>query len=109
MKNEWDFFADVQQHLAAGAQLVTYYFVERLVFPPDAQGGRVLDEQGTEYELGTDYTQALNECIRAKHILWSIRFQERTICFGPGVNELDKGEKPLFSFGPEDDATIEPL
>lgn len=109
MKNEWDFFADVQQQLAAGAQLVTYYSVERLVFPPDAQGGRVLDEQGNEYELGADYTQALNECIRAKHISWGICFQERTICFGPGVNEIYKGEKATFSFGPDDDVAIEAL
>jgi hypothetical protein len=108
MKTEWDFFADVQQRLAEGEPLVTYYFVERLVWPPDAQRGLVLDAQGTEYELGSEYQRALNACIRARRISWRIRFPERTMCFGPGVQELDAKEKVTWRLGPDSQATIEP-
>lgn len=90
MKNEWDFFADVQQRLAAGQHLVTGYFQDRLVLPPDEQRGLVLDEDGQEYELGSDFKQALTERIRGNHINWSLRFQERIICFGPGVKAFDQ-------------------
>lgn len=85
MKNEWDFFADVQQRLTGGQQLVQGYFANPLLFPFDEQRGLVLDEDGNEYELGNDYKQALAECIRLLHTSWGVCFRERLICFGPAV------------------------
>lgn len=108
MKNEWDMFAAVQQRLAAGEQLVTMYFDQAVNmswanFPFDEQRGQVLDEDGTEYELGPDYKRALDECIRGNRISWGIRLVERTLCFGPGVNAKTEGEKADYSFGPDDE------
>jgi hypothetical protein len=59
MKNEWDFFADVQQRVANGQQLVQGFFANPFTFPYDEQRGVVLDEDGNQYELGNDYKQAL--------------------------------------------------
>jgi hypothetical protein len=101
MKNEWDFFTDVQQQLVAGKQLVTGYFAGRFVMPFDEQRGLVLDEQGNEYELGKDYKKALTTCIREKQIPWTIRFQERIICFGPGIRAFDK--EATYTTGPKDE------
>ncbi|WP_046245373.1 hypothetical protein [Hymenobacter terrenus] len=106
MKTEWDLFADVHKRLTEGEELITYYFVDRPTFPPDSQTGRVLDEQGTEYELGEDYKQALEECIRARHISWNIRFPERTISFGPGLNKRSNREKVTLTISPDFDIII---
>jgi hypothetical protein len=105
MKNEWDFFADVQQRLAAGQTLVTGYFKDRLVLPFDEQRGIVLDEDGTEYELGSDYRLALTEGIRGNQINWCLRFQERLICFGPDITAFDLDQHITFNLDGE--ATIE--
>lgn len=85
MKNEWDFFADVQRRLASGQQLVQGYCVDPIAFPFDELRGIVLDEDGTQYELGADYKQALGACIQQVHTSWGVCFRERVICLGPQV------------------------
>lgn len=93
MNNEWDFFANVQQQLAQGKQLVTGYFLSQLVLPLDEQRGPLIDEGGHEYELGEDFRAALTKYIRKNDISWGILFDERLICFGPAVNDFAIGKK----------------
>jgi hypothetical protein len=81
IKDEWQFFADVQQRLASGEPLVTYFFA----FPPGQQFGLVLDELGNEYELSEHYTYALSLCIQCQNILWHFCPEHRLIYFGPGL------------------------
>ena len=83
MKNEWSFFAHVLDRLQAGQQLVTARLTQPLTWPPQLQRGIAVDEQGTEYELGDDFAQALETCITKKGINWVAHFQDNTICFGP--------------------------
>ncbi|GAB3327591.1 hypothetical protein GCM10027511_37620 [Hymenobacter humi] len=85
MKNEWDFFADVQQRVANGQQLVQGFFANSFTFPYDEQRGVVLDEDGNQYELGNDYKQALSKCIQHSQTPWGLCFRERLICFGQQV------------------------
>jgi hypothetical protein len=89
MKNEWDFFADVQRRLASGQQLVQGYCAAPVSFPFDELRGIVLDEDGTQYELGADYKQALGKCIQQVHTPWGLCFRERIICFGQQVAAAD--------------------
>ncbi|TVT36781.1 hypothetical protein FNT36_25030 [Hymenobacter setariae] len=89
MKNEWDFFADVQRRLATGQPLVQGYFANPVSFPFDELRGIVLDEDGTQYELGADYKQALGECIQQGHTPWGLCLRERIICFGQQVVAAD--------------------
>ncbi|GAB3720520.1 hypothetical protein GCM10027594_00510 [Hymenobacter agri] len=89
MKNEWDFFADVQRRLAAGQQLVQGHFANPIIFPYDEQRGIVLDEDGNQYELGNDYKQALSEFLQQMHTPWGLCFRERLICFGQQVTASD--------------------
>ena len=89
MKNEWDFFADVQRRLATGQQLVQGFFAAPLSFPYDEQQGLVLDEDGNQYELGNNYKQALVDCINASQIPWGLCFQERLICLGLPIAKAD--------------------
>lgn len=92
MKNEWDFFADVQRRLATGQPMVQGYFANPVLFPFDDQRGLVLDEDGNQYELGTDYKQALNECTQQVHAAWGLCFRERLIRFGHKVAHLDSAD-----------------
>ena len=91
MKNEWDFFADVQRRLTSGQQLVRGYFGNPLLFPFDEQRGPVLDEDGTQYELGQDYKKALHDCIQPLHLSWGLCFQERILCVGAQIETADGG------------------
>lgn len=100
MKNEWDFFADVQRRLAAGQQLVHGFFATSPVFPYDEQLGLVLDEDGNQYELGEDYKKALNECLQQTHAPWGLCFRERLICFGQQVMASDYTADYVVAYEP---------
>ncbi|GAA4046599.1 hypothetical protein GCM10022409_35820 [Hymenobacter glaciei] len=105
MKNEWSLFAAVHQRLAAGQTLVTFSLNEALVLRPDDLRGTVQDEQGEAYELGEDYPQALQSCIRDQRISWGIQFVDRVLQFGPGITALPN--RADFEIGPEGESTID--
>lgn len=89
MKNEWNLFEAISRALAAGQQLVTIRHNTPLVRPDDGSYGLAVDEQGEEYELGPDFLEAFQVCIRDQRISWSMKRRNefyRYLKFGPGVN-----------------------
>jgi hypothetical protein len=80
MNNDREFFTDISQRLAGGQVVISYHFPNSF-FQADRRSGLMLlrDENGTEYEVGTCFTETLNEYIRQNHLAWSISINGQTL------------------------------
>jgi len=106
MKNEWDILAHVQRKLAAGATLVEFHYVTERLFGPDGRPGRVRDDDGTEYEISTDFLTGVIPAARDNHISFSIDNWNRVLAFGtklrpvPSSYLINGEEVPVIDLTP---------
>ena len=99
MKNEWNLFDIVSRALAAGQQVVT---VRRYCLPTHsvlAAAGHTLayDDEETEYEIGLEFVEALQLCIREQRVSWSMAQESEFVQlykFGPGVGTEPTNSEP---------------
>jgi hypothetical protein len=99
MKNEWNLFDVVSRALAAGQQVVT---VRRYCPPAHAAlsaTGHTLayDDEEVEYEIGLEFVEALQLCIREQRVSWSMTQQSEFVQlykFGPGVGTEATDSEP---------------
>lgn len=99
----------MQRKLAAGATLVEFRYVTQSLVGADGRPGRVMDEEGTEYELGPDFITAVLPAVRENYISYSIDNWDRILAFGtqlrpaPTSRFVNVEEVPIIdltSYGP---------
>jgi hypothetical protein len=106
MKNEWDILAHVQRKLAAGATLVEFRYATPSLGGAHGHPGRMMDEEGTEYELGPDFITAVLPAVRENYISYSIDNWDRILSFGtqlppaPTSRFVNGEEVPIIDLTP---------